>query len=216
MLTSTALTIQREEFPALSFPALRIKPGERTLLLGPSGSGKTTLLSMLTGLLPPTTGTVTAEGRNLYALSTTARDQLRRHFFGYVFQSLHLLPTLTLQQNIALAATMADRPVDQERVTALLQTLDLTDKAGRKPAALSQGEQQRAAIARAVLLRPSVIVADEPTSSLDDGNARKVIELLENQALQTGAALLIATHDKRIIDRFSTIINLTPQLQEAA
>ncbi|MEC7029804.1 MAG: ATP-binding cassette domain-containing protein, partial [Pseudomonadota bacterium] len=144
------------------------------------------------------------------------RDQVRGQNFGFVFQTLHLLPSLTLRQNIALAADMAKTSPEDRRLDTLIQSLGLTDKAHRKPDALSQGEQQRAAIARAALLRPKIIMADEPTSALDDENAQKVMDLLEAQAKDTGAALLIATHDNRITNRFKNIITLTDQTKEAA
>ena len=186
------------------------------LLLGPSGSGKTTLLSVLAGLLRPSMGSVLIEDKDFYALSASSRDKIRGQNFGFIFQTLHLLPSLTLSQNIALAADMAGSKLDKERLDYLLKILGLADKSHRKPDALSQGEQQRAAIARAVLLKPKIIMADEPTSALDDDNAQAVMNLLENQANDTGAALLIATHDSRIKNRFKNIINLESQMKEVA
>lgn len=200
----------------LPFPDLSINPGDRTVLLGASGSGKTTLLSVIAGLLPPAQGTVSIEGQDLYALPSGKRDRLRGQNFGFIFQTLHLLPSLTLAQNIMLAADMAKTRPEEGRLSQLLATLGLADKAHRRPGALSQGEQQRAAIARAALLRPRIIVADEPTSALDDANTRAVMDLLEKQAHDTGAALLIATHDRRIKDRFKKTIMLAHQLKEAA
>lgn len=185
-------------------------------MLGPSGCGKTTLLSVLAGLLRPSDGTVRIEGQDFYSLPPSTRDRLRGQNFGFVFQTLHLLPSLTLAQNVALAADMAGVKPEPGRLDALLNSLGLTDRSHRKPNALSQGEQQRAAIARAVLLRPRIIVADEPTSALDDANAMAVMDLLEQQAQDTGAALLIATHDNRIKDRFRRIVTLTPGVEVAA
>ncbi|MGB4057475.1 MAG: ABC transporter ATP-binding protein [Alphaproteobacteria bacterium] len=202
--------------PSLDFPDLSIRKGDGMLLLGPSGSGKTTLLSALAGLLQPTKGKISVEGKDFYALPSRDRDHLRGQNFGFVFQTLHLLPSLTLRQNIALAADMAEMKAEDGRLDHLLQTLGLADKAHRKPDALSQGEQQRAAIARAVLLRPQIIMADEPTSALDDANAQTVMTLLEQQAKDTGAALLIATHDNRITGRFKNIVRLETALKEAA
>ncbi|MBU0858799.1 MAG: ATP-binding cassette domain-containing protein, partial [Alphaproteobacteria bacterium] len=170
-LETTALTVNRRHGPTLSFPALSVVPGARTLLLGPSGSGKTTWLSLLAGLLPPQSGSVMLGGQDIYKLAPRRRDRLRGTQFGFVFQTLHLLPALTLRQNIALAAKMAGLPANPERLEQLLSSLDLTAKAHRRPSALSQGEQQRAAIARAVFNRPAIIIADEPTSALDDNNA---------------------------------------------
>ena len=215
LITSKSIAVDRPGSPVLHFADCVVNKGDRVVLLGPSGSGKTTLLSVLAGLLRPTSGTVMVEGQDLYTVSARQRDRLRGRRFGFVFQTLHLLPSLTLRQNIALAGDLTGR-ADQARLDHLLNTLGLADKAHRKPDALSQGEQQRAAIARAVLNRPAIIVADEPTSALDDGNAKKVIDLLQAQAAETGAALLIATHDNRITGRFENIITLRNQIPEAA
>ena len=210
-LKSKNIIVHREGAAPLAFPDLSINTGDSVLLLGPSGSGKTTFLSVLAGLLKPSKGQVLIEDKDFYALSSSARDHARRQNFGFVFQTLHLLPSLTLVQNIQLAADMAEKQAEEGRLEHLLKTLGLTDKAHRKPDALSHGEQQRAAIARAVLLRPKIIMADEPTSALEDANAQAVMNLLEEQAKDTGAALLIATHDNRITNRFQNIINLENQ-----
>lgn len=215
-IESKNIVVTRAGSPALHFSDLSIRKGDGLLLLGPSGSGKTTLLSVLAGLLRPTEGKVLVDGKDIYALPSRSRDHLRGQHFGFVFQTLHLLPSLTLRQNIALAANMAETKAEDGRLDHLLNTLGLADKAHRKPDALSQGEQQRAAIARAVLLRPQIIMADEPTSALDDANAQTVMTLLEQQAKDTGAALLIATHDNRIMGRFKNIVRLETVLKEAA
>lgn len=215
-LKSQNISVRRERSSTITFPDLSVNTGDKLLLLGPSGSGKTTLLSVLAGLLEPSQGQVYLEDKDFYALSATARDSMRGKNFGFIFQTLHLLPSLTLAQNIQLAADMAETKAEDGRLDYLLKTLGLADKAHRKPDALSQGEQQRGAIARAVLLRPKIIMADEPTSALDDDNAKAVIGLLEQQAKDTGAALLIATHDNRITGHFKTIINLENQMKEVA
>jgi putative ABC transport system ATP-binding protein len=215
-IVSKGIVVRRPGAQALHFADLSIHRGDSVLLLGPSGSGKTTLLSVLAGLLRPGTGQVLVQNQNIHALHSRLRDHLRGRHFGFVFQTLHLLPSLTLRQNIALAADMLGIKVEAGRLDYLLGTLGLADKANRRPDALSQGEQQRAAIARAVLNRPSIIIADEPTSALDEANARKVMALLELQAKETGAALLIATHDSRIINRFENVIRLNNQTKEVA
>jgi len=216
LLESKNISVLRAGSPPLSFSDISLREGERALILGPSGSGKTTLLSVLAGLLPPDQGRVFFDRQDFYALPGRARDHLRGANFGFVFQTLHLLPSLTLRQNIVLAADMAGIPADEARLRHLLDTLGLTHKAHRKPAALSQGEQQRGAIARAVLNRPKIILADEPTSALDDANAEAVMSLLTRQAEETGAALVVATHDSRILRHFKNIINLGTQMKEAA
>lgn len=210
------LSIARENAPVIHFPDFKVAEGEKVALLGQSGSGKTTLLSIIAGLLKPTTGGIMFEGKDVYSMTPRERDIQRGQKFGFVFQSLHLLPSLTLRQNIALASDMAGLARDDKRVGSLLGTLGLAEKAGRKPEALSQGEQQRAAIARAVLNYPKIILADEPTSALDDINADIVIELLTKQAHETEAALIVATHDKRVVRHFSQVIQLGVRAKEAA
>jgi putative ABC transport system ATP-binding protein len=211
------IKVTRAGAPPLRFADLALEEGRKLLLLGPSGSGKTTLLSVIAGLLPPDKdGSVLFAGQDLYRLAPRLRDRLRGREFGFVFQALHLLPSLTLRQNIALAAALSGAKTDNERVDSLLSALGLADKAHRRPDALSQGEQQRAAIARAVLNRPRLIIADEPTSALDDANAAAVMALLERQSAETGAALLIATHDSRIAGHFDRVLDLGGYMKEAA
>jgi putative ABC transport system ATP-binding protein len=216
LLDCRNLTLARPGPALLHFPDFSLERNTRLLLLGPSGSGKTTLLSLIAGLLKPISGQVLLDGSDFYHMPPGVRDFVRGERFGFVFQTLHLLPSLTLRQNIALAADMTGRTPDQTRLDNLLETLELTEKAHRKPDSLSQGEQQRAAIARAVFNRPSVIIADEPTSALDDANARTVIDLLVRQAEESGAALLIATHDTRIINQFDTVIRLNDRALNTA
>ncbi len=216
LLETKNISVLRAGSPPLRFADVSIGKGEKTLILGPSGCGKTTLLSVLAGLLKPSEGSVLFENRDFYALPSRTRDHLRGKNFGFVFQTLHLLPSLTMKQNIVLAADMAGVDADEARLNHLLDTLGLTNKAHRKPEALSQGEQQRAAIARAVLNRPKIIMADEPTSALDDANAEAVIELLNAQAKEADAALVIATHETPITGHFKNIIRLDVQMKVAA
>lgn len=211
LLQTHAITVERGNAPPLSFADLNVAAGETVLLLGPSGCGKTTLLSVIAGLLKPARGTVTWNGQDFYKADNAARDVLRGREFGFVFQTLHLLPSLTLYQNIALAADMAGLPQNKNRIDPILARLGLSDKTHKKPDALSQGEQQRAAVARAVLNAPKIILADEPTSALDDHNADAVITLLIEQARESNAALVVATHDARITKFFSKTIHLNEQ-----
>jgi putative ABC transport system ATP-binding protein len=215
MLEISPLTHSYDGRRVLRFDGLALPPGECCVLLGPSGSGKTTLLSMMAGFLKPASGTVRVEGQDLYTLTPRMRDRLRGRLFGFVFQTLHLLPSLTLRENVALAAAMAGLPADTARLDQLLAKLGLADKAGRRPDALSQGESQRAAIARAVLNHPKIILADEPTSALDDANAQAVMDILLREAHEAGAALLVATHDHRIVGHFPHVISLERQREAA-
>ena len=217
LLTTRGLSVVRAKAAPIIFPDLTISPLQQTLILGPSGCGKTTFLSVLAGLLKPDTGSVLMEGKDIYALTGAQRDALRGQSFGFVFQNLHLLAGLNIRQNVALAASMANMPLDNAYLDHILDTLGLMEKSHRKPHELSQGEQQRVAIARAIINRPKIIIADEPTSALDDINADKVIDLLQTQALNSKAALLIATHDARIMGKFSHIVRVdTAEMQVAA
>lgn len=216
LLSIHNVVVERPKGPRLAFPDFAVGQGEHVLLLGPSGCGKTTLLSVLAGLLTPQTGNVLWKGKDFYALDSALRDRLRGREFGFVFQTLHLIPSLSLYQNIALAGDMAGVSIKDGHIESLLSRLGLSDKAHRKPDALSQGEQQRGAMARAVLNFPLLIIADEPTSALDDANAINVIDLMLEQAKATGAALLVATHDGRITSRFQKIIRLDNQMMKAA
>ena len=177
--------------------------GAQWLLLGPSGSGKTTLLHILAGILRPSAGTARLAGQDIAALSASALDCFRGRHIGVVLQKLHLLPSLTVAQNVQLAQYLAGLPQDAARVQEVLAGLDLADKAGMRPHALSHGQAQRAAIARAVVNRPRLLLADEPTSNLDDGRCAQALDLLLTQAAACGATLVIATHDQRVKSRIS-------------
>lgn len=172
--------------------------GAQWLLLGPSGSGKTTLLHILAGILRPTAGRAMIAGQDVSDLSASALDRFRGRNIGIVLQRLHLLPSLTVAQNVQLAQYLAGLPQDATRVDEVLAGLDLADKADARPHALSHGQAQRAAIARAVVNRPRLLLADEPTSNLDDGRCAQALDLLLTQAAACGATLVIATHDQRV------------------
>jgi putative ABC transport system ATP-binding protein len=172
--------------------------GAQWLLLGPSGSGKTTLLHILAGILRPTAGRAMIAGQDVSGLSASALDHFRGRHIGIVLQRLHLLPSLTVAQNVQLAQYLAGLPQDAARIHEVLAGLDLADKADVRPHALSHGQAQRAAIARAVVNRPRLLLADEPTSNLDDARCAQALDLLLTQAAACGATLVIATHDQRV------------------
>jgi putative ABC transport system ATP-binding protein len=201
--------------PVLKFDGLEIAHGEHTLLLGPSGCGKTTLLNIIAGLTVPHKGSVRVDGVATAQLSGAARDRLRGEKIGLVMQRLHLISALTVEGNLKLAARLAHRAVDRQKIVALLTTLGVAHKLNAYPRQLSQGEAQRVAIARAVIHEPKLILADEPTSALDDANANAAIELLFSQARAHGATLVVATHDARIKAHFARVIEVG-SLQEAA
>lgn len=168
------------------------------LVVGPSGCGKTTLLHLIAGLLLPSGGRVLVDGQDLAQLSPAARDRFRGQHVGIVLQQFHLLPTLTALQNLLVAQSIAGLPVDRAAARTMLQSLDVNDRVDAFPHQLSVGQQQRVAIARALVNRPKLLLADEPTSSLDDEACSLVADLLLEATKRQGASLLIATHDMRL------------------
>ena len=175
--------------------------GAQWLMLGPSGSGKTTLLHVLAGILRPTGGQVTVADQNLGVLSPSALDRFRGKQIGIVLQRLHLIDSLTVLNNLLLAQYMAGETQNPARAREVLASLDLGDKANARPHELSHGQAQRVAVARAVVNKPRLLLADEPTSNLDDARCVQVLDLLLDQAKACGATLVIATHDQRIKSR---------------
>jgi putative ABC transport system ATP-binding protein len=184
--------------------------GEHWLILGESGSGKTTLLHILAGILAPSEGDVSVVGQNLHALSASALDRFRGRHIGIVFQRLHLIPSLTVLGNLQLAQYLAGAR-DPQEASALLASLGLADKKHSRPQALSFGQSQRAAVGRAVVNKPGLILADEPTSNLDDRSANAALDVLLAQASACNATLVIATHDRRIKDRVEHQLTLGDQ-----
>jgi putative ABC transport system ATP-binding protein len=184
-------------------PALTLMAGEAALLIGPSGAGKTTLLLASAGLAKAYAGRVEIDGVDALALRGAAQDRFRGRHIGFIFQDIHLIPGLTALQNLLLAPFAAGARQDSERALGLLDAVGLAGKSGQAAETLSRGEAQRSAIARAMLLRPKVILADEPTASLDDTACETVTDLLLKAADETQAALLIATHDQRLRRRLS-------------
>ncbi len=187
--------------PVLTVPEWQARQGEQWLMLGPSGSGKTTLLHVLAGILRPTSGQVTVADQDMMALSSSATDRFRGKNIGIVLQRLHLIDSLTVMRNLLLAQYMAGEAQDAARVRDVLASLDMADKADARPHELSHGQAQRVAVARAVVNKPKLLLADEPTSNLDDARCVQVLDLLLAQAKACGATLVIATHDQRIKSR---------------
>ncbi len=190
------------------FPDFDIPDGGRMLLLGPSGCGKSTLLHILGGLLKPRSGSVEINGTNMSKMSSSQLDAFRGKNIGIVFQKPHFVRSLTVMENLLLAQKLGGGRKDKKRISEILENLNIGHKHNAKTKNLSQGEQQRVAIARALVNQPSIILADEPTSALDDGNTEEVISLLEKQAEQYNATLIIVTHDTRLKDRFENRVEL--------
>ena len=188
---------------------LEVGPGEFVAVMGPSGCGKSTLLHLLGGLDLPTRGQVWVDGQRIDGLGESARAGLRRSAIGFVFQSYNLIPDLTVAGNIDLPGALAGRHRDEVvvRRSELLDSLGLTDKAGRAPAELSGGEQQRVALARALINDPAVLLADEPTGNLDTKSGAAVLEVMR-ECHDRGQAIILATHDHRIASSAQRVITM--------
>jgi putative ABC transport system ATP-binding protein len=184
--------------PLLCFPDCDLPQGGQLLLQGRSGSGKSTWLAVLAGLLTPAAGEVLAAGCAVHKLSGAARDRWRGRHLGLLPQRLYLSPALDVRGNLALAYFACGLPVDAAAIDRALAALGVQALAGRKPHQLSGGEAQRVALARAVLMRPQLLLADEPTASLDDESASLALALLQDAARECGATLVVATHDARV------------------
>ena len=202
MVTVEALEHGFGDQRVLDLPSWRVEAGERSLVTGPSGSGKSTLLHLLAGIATPRAGVVRIAGQDLAALSASARDRFRGRSVGLLLQSFHLLDTLSVFDNVRLARRLAGLSEDRERCREVLEALDVAGFARARPSTLSHGQAQRVALARAVVNRPKLILADEPTSSLDDESCERVAALIETEANRHGATLVVATHDSRLRSRF--------------
>ena len=198
MIRTQGLSYSYPQGPALVFPDVDVPQGAVLLLSGPSGCGKSTWLALAAALVTPTAGSITVAGQPLTTLTKIAADAWRAGAIGFLPQKLHLSAALNVQQNLALAQWASGAVEDQAAITQALTTLGVASLARRKPAQLSGGQAQRVALARAVLLKPKVILADEPTASLDDEAATGALRLLLTTAHAQGATLVIATHDARV------------------
>ncbi len=209
MIALNAVSHNYENGHRIGFKDWQIDEGSKWLLLGESGSGKTTLLHILTGILKPRQGNVVINGTSIYDLSSKYLDQFRGRNIGIIFQRPHLIKSLTIKENLVMAQRFANLPTDLSRVLEVLASLGIADKKDAYPNELSHGQLQRVSIARAVINRPTLLIADEPTSSLDDKNAAAVLELLINQSGINQATLIVATHDKRVKDAFTNTYELS-------
>ena len=205
MLIVKGIGFQYDEKNKFNIPDISLNAGEDLLILGQSGSGKTTLLNIIGGLLQPHSGEVIINNTSIYQLKGAALDKFRGNHIGIVFQKPHILSALTVRENLQLAAYFA-KGKENDKIDFILKELNIDPKAEAKINTLSEGEAQRVSIARALVNTPKVILADEPTSSLDDVNAEKVITLLQAQAKKLSAVLIVVTHDQRVKKHISNQI----------
>ncbi|MEX2466862.1 MAG: ABC transporter ATP-binding protein [Gemmatimonadota bacterium] len=184
--------------------------GERVAILGPSGSGKSTLLNLISGIDLPDEGTVRVGGVALTSLTERDRTMFRREHLGFVFQFFNLLPTLTVLENLLLPLELIGSAGAEHvgRARTLLDAVGLADRAGAYPDRLSGGEQQRVAVARAIVHRPSVVLADEPTGNLDEETGQRVVALLEDLVVQDGLTLVVVTHSRELAGRMDRVLRV--------
>jgi putative ABC transport system ATP-binding protein len=187
--------VGRVEVPALRGVDLIVQEGEFVAVMGPSGCGKSTLLHILGGLTPPSSGHVCVDGNDFSTMNDADRTRFRRHKIGFVFQRFNLLPTLTAWQNIAVAQDIQGDGFNPHRFEAIVTMLGIQEKLGRRPYALSGGEQQRVAIARAVICEPKILLADEPTGNLDTENSQMVLNMLRELNRSFRQTILMITHN---------------------
>jgi putative ABC transport system ATP-binding protein len=205
-LTKTYVSGGRE-ITVLKNITFELPPGGFLAVVGPSGSGKSTLLALLAGLERPASGRVVLDGEELSALTEDGRARLRAEKVGFVFQSFHLIPTLTARENVQVPLELRGEDA-RERADALLARVGLGDRGHHYPAQLSGGEQQRVALARAFIHRPKVLFADEPTGNLDAENGLRIVELMVELNRELGTTLVLVTHDPELAARARRVIRL--------
>ena len=207
MINTKGLNFKYNDQASFSFPDINLAKDENLLIIGSSGIGKTTLLHLLAGLLESNSGSINLYGQDISKLTQHQIDKFRGQNIGIVFQKPHFVNSLTVKENLQLAQYLGNKK-DQNRIVDILSSLDILDKENKKPKKLSQGEKQRASIAMAIANSPKLILADEPTSSLDDENCDRVINLLKKQASEFKAQLIVITHDNRLKKHFKKSIKL--------
>lgn len=207
VLAARDLRIDRDGDVVLDRVSLTVESGDRVLIQGPSGAGKTTLFSVLGLLEPPDSGTLEVGGRDASELPERERARLRRTTLGFVYQDFRLVPDLTARENAALPQDHTGER-DEAWLDELFDRLDITDVADQRPPSLSGGEKQRVATARALANRPDIVLADEPTGQLDPESATRLLDLLCSLQDEFGTALIVVSHDRSLVDRFSELYRL--------
>lgn len=208
MISSANLRFSYSPQKKFSFPDIQCKDKETLLILGQSGRGKTTLLHLLALLLQPETGQILIANKPVTSLSVKEVTKIRAENIGIIYQKPHFVSSLSVLDNILLSNYLANRKENIQKARLLAEKLGFAEHLSKKTNQLSQGEQQRVSIARALMNEPNVILADEPTSNLDDGNTQKVVTLLKEQSASIGASLIVVTHDQRLKDEFPNQVHL--------
>ncbi len=193
---------------ALRGVTLDVPAGQFTAVMGPSGSGKSTLMHLLAGLDRPTDGTVHIGGEDVGAMNDAQLTKLRRRHVGFVFQQFNLLPVLTAEENVTLPLSIAGRKPDRDELDRLLERVGLADRRTHRPSELSGGQQQRVAIARSLITKPTVLLADEPTGNLDSRSGQDVLALLREAVELDGQTIVMVTHDPRAAEQADRVIHL--------
>ena len=206
MIETKSLKFSYDGKFVFEFPNIKLKNGENLLILGSSGIGKSTLLHNLAGILTPQSGSIKIFGNNISKFSEIEIDKFRGENIGIIFQRPHFVNSLTVKENLQLAQFLGKNLEGDIKET--LKSLKILDKIDKKPNDLSQGEKQRVSIAIAIIKSPKLILADEPTSSLDDSNCSNVINILKEQASKKNAQLIVITHDSRLKKHFKTSLKL--------
>lgn len=194
--------------PILNVPRFSVERAEQMVLVGPSGCGKTTLLHVIAGISRADSGVIRIDGIDIAQLSEAARDRFRAARIGYIFQTFNLLPGFSALENVMLGMTFAWGRKDRSRAEGLIERVGLSSRATHKPSALSVGEQQRVAVARALANRPSLILADEPTANVDRGNQQQIVELIRETCREERVALVLVTHSLEVSEQFDRVDRL--------
>ena len=195
--------------PILDIPSYSVDTGEQVVLVGRSGCGKTTLLHTIAGITRPDSGTVQLDGVEITRFSEATRDRIRADKLGYVFQTFNLLPGFSALENVLIGMTFSSRKVSKERATNLLERVGLGHRLNNKPGAMSVGEQQRVAVARALANKPQLLLADEPTANVDPSNQSQIVDLIRQTCREEKIALLMVTHSMEVAGQFDRVDNLT-------
>ncbi len=198
----------KERVPILDVPKFEVGSGEQLALIGPSGCGKTTLLHIIAGITKPDSGKVELDGVEITKYPEAGRDRIRADKLGYVFQTFNLLPGFSALENVLLGMTFARKKYSLARAKSLLERVGLAHRANNKPSAMSVGEQQRVAVARALANSPSLLLADEPTANVDPSNQSQIVSLIRNTCQDENISLVMVTHSMEVADQFNRVEQL--------